>query len=114
MRLNLPGTPIPWTKTPNVLFDQVLPTLKDTELRVLLVLLRQTSGWNREGQWATISYRTLKRRTGRQSEAIARALHALETRGLIHLPRASPQRAPPFAKILPSQKRSATIYRKKE
>ena len=37
---------------PNARFDSVLPTLKNTELRFLLVVLRQTAGW-RDGRHHT-------------------------------------------------------------
>lgn len=83
--LNLPDLPSHWTRTPNLLVDRLLPELKDTELRVLLVLLRQTVGWNRAGRPVMVSYRTLIARTGRQSEAIAKALAALAARRLIHI-----------------------------
>lgn len=62
-----------------------MPTLKDTELRVLLVLLRQTVGWQKTGRPVVIPYRSLKKRTGRQSEAIAGALRSLRDRELIHM-----------------------------
>lgn len=65
-----------------------MPKLRDTELRLLLVLLRQTTGWNREGRPVILSYRTLIRRTGRQSEALARGLDSLRDRKLIVSPRA--------------------------
>lgn len=72
---------------PNRLVDEVLPTLKDTELRVLLVVVRQTLGW-REGErtfkqrdW--ISHGQMMRRTGRGSEAVSQAVEALVLRGLI-------------------------------
>lgn len=64
-----------------------MPTLRDTELRVLLVVLRSTVGWNREGVAVSLTYRTLVRRTGRQSEAIAAALRSLEAKGLVHIRR---------------------------
>jgi hypothetical protein len=72
---------------PNTLFDEVLPTLRDTELRVLLIVVRQTLGW-REGRtrykrrdW--LSRSQLTRRTGRASEAVSAAVDALARRGLI-------------------------------
>src|SRR5579871_349437 len=85
LRLTLPGRQIPWTRTPNALLDILMPSLKDTELRVLLVLLRQTVGWNKDGQTVILRYRTLQDRTGRQSEAISKALDSLSARGLIHM-----------------------------
>jgi hypothetical protein len=84
LTLNLPPTNRRFTKAPNLLFDRLLPTLKDTELRLLLVLIRETSGWNREGRTVNLSSQTLKLRTGRESEAIAKALSALVARGLLH------------------------------
>ncbi len=72
---------------PNPVLDRLLPELKDTELRVLLVLIRQTFGWNRPYRPVILSYRTLKARTGRESEAIAKAIRSLRARGLIHTTR---------------------------
>ena len=69
---------------PNLLLDRLLPELRDTELRILLILVRATTGWNREGKPTILSYRTLMRRSGRGSEAIARALASLSAKGLIH------------------------------
>ncbi len=64
-----------------------MPPLRDTELRLLLVLLRQTVGWNQDGRAVILPYRTLIRRTGRQSDAIAKALESLARRELIHISR---------------------------
>ena len=82
----LPTLTHSWTKVPNQLLDRLLPRLKDTELRILLVILRETSGWNKEGAPLTLSYRKLMQRTGRSSEAIAGALTGLERKRLIHRP----------------------------
>lgn len=84
LKLNLSPTLRRWTKTPNMLVDHLLPTLKDTELRIILVLLRETSGWNREGRPVILSYRALERKTGRHTEAISRAIERLAKLGLIH------------------------------
>ncbi len=77
------------TPVPNELLDRVMPTLRDTELRVLLVVVRQTLGWQdgpnmsqRKGKdWLTQSQ--LMRRTGRASGAVARAIDALVQARLI-------------------------------
>jgi len=74
-----------WTKIPNVLLDKLLPTLKDTELRILLVVLRKTVGWNRPDAPVILSYQRLKATTGRESEAISKALASLSSKGLIHM-----------------------------
>ena len=49
-------TKVPWHPVPTRLVDEVMPALKDTELRVLLVVLRQTWGWQAD--------RLAERRTG--------------------------------------------------
>ena len=69
---------------PNQLVDQEMPKLRDTELRVLLVLLRYTTGWRTPRDHAFLTYGFLARRTGRQSEAISRAIKRLEQLGLLH------------------------------
>lgn len=75
---------------PHQVFDQVLPTLKDTELRVLLIVLRQTLGWHGNGpngskaaDW--LSHSQLRERTGRASEAVSSAVDVLVRRGLIEV-----------------------------
>jgi hypothetical protein len=87
LKLSGLGSLTPWTKTPNLVIDKLMPGLKDTEVRVLLVLLRSTVGWNREGQPVAISYASLQARTGRSSEAISNALKSLDRQGLIHIVR---------------------------
>ncbi len=68
-----------------------MPRLRDTELRVLLVVVRQTLGWQagpetarrKERDWLTQSQ--IMRRTGRASGAVARAVDALVRAGLIEV-----------------------------
>ncbi|MCC7434212.1 MAG: hypothetical protein IT363_05970 [Methanoregulaceae archaeon] len=84
VKLSKIGELTPWTKTPNIVIDKLMPTLRDTEFRVLVILIRSTMGWNRSGA-VVLSYRTLKQRTGRSSEAIANALRRLEAQGVIHI-----------------------------
>lgn len=76
---------------PNRLFDEILPKLSDTELRVLLIVLRQTWGF-REGDdlggWRYkrrdwISHRQLLQKTGRKSEAVSKAIQSLVAASLI-------------------------------
>ncbi len=79
------------TSVPNDLLDRVMPTLRDTELRVLLVVVRQTLGWQdgpdpsrrKERDWLTQSQ--LMRRTGRASEAVSAAVDGLVRAGLIEV-----------------------------
>ena len=68
-----------------------MPGLRDTELRVLLVVLRQTWGWradrlagngaHKRRDW--LSHRQLCRRTGRGSDAASGAVASLTASGLI-------------------------------
>lgn len=86
MPLSLAGGTTP---VPTALLDRAMPQLRDTELRVLLVVVRQTLGWQvgkdpylrKERDWLTQSQ--LMRRTGRASGAVARAVDALVRHGLI-------------------------------
>ena len=79
------------TPVPNDLLDRVMPALRDTELRVLLVVVRQTLGWQarpgsprrKDRDWLTQSQ--LMRRTGRASGAVSRAVDALVRSGLINV-----------------------------
>jgi hypothetical protein len=82
------------TPFPNVLLDDLMPTLKDTEWRLLCVIVRQTLGWQRQEQtqnsgarrqfdWLT--HRQLRNRTGRASEAVCKALDSLVRKGLIEV-----------------------------
>ena len=79
------------TPVPNGLLDGAMPRLRDTELRVLLVVVRQTLGWQagpetarrKERDWLTQSQ--LMRRTGRASGAVARAMDTLVRASLIEV-----------------------------
>ena len=80
-----------WHPVPVRLVDEVMPGLRDTELRVLLVVLRQTWGWradrfgengaHKRRDW--LSHRQLCRRTGRGSDAVSAAVASLSASGLI-------------------------------
>ena len=78
----------PFTPFPSVLVDAVMPTLKDTEWRLLCVIVRQTLGWQDKRQrgasdWLTHSQ--LKARTGRASAAVCGAVDVLVRRGMIEV-----------------------------
>lgn len=70
-----------FTPFPNLLLDDVMPHLSDTEFRVLTVIVRQTLGWQRNSKW--LSHTLLKRLTGRESAAVSRAVDHLVKRGVI-------------------------------
>jgi biotin operon repressor len=74
---------------PNILFDEHLPKLEYTELKVLLVIIRSTLGWRKhpntkervERNW--INGRQLRERTGCSRRAITSAIETLVRKGLI-------------------------------
>lgn len=85
IKLSKVGELTPWTRTPNIIIDRLMPKLRDTEFRLLIILIRSTVGWNRGGSPVKLSYRMLEQRTGRSSEAISKALYQLHKLGLIHI-----------------------------
>jgi hypothetical protein len=87
-----------------------MPQLRDTELRIVLVLVRGTTGWNRHGRQVPMTYRTLMLRTGRGSEAVAAALASLRDKGIIHTQGRVPLRIP---KPRASERRHATNRNRK-
>lgn len=79
---------IGWTPFPNVLLDRVMPKLTDTEFRVLCIIVRQTYGWKegehrRRSDWITHSQ--FKKRSGRKSSAVSKAVDVLERSGIIQV-----------------------------
>lgn len=78
-----------WSPCPNVVIDEVMVRLRDTELRILLIIIRETLGRSdSEGgrlKRAWLSQAYLKKRTGRQSEAISKAIDVLCQSGLIQV-----------------------------
>lgn len=75
------------TPFPNLLLDGVMPKLSDTEWRLLCVVVRQTYGWRlpdgsrKPLDW--LSHAQLRRKTGRSSAAISRAIDCLVRRKLL-------------------------------
>jgi len=69
------------TPTPNELYNGEMNKMSDTELRVVLIVTRATLGWvidkttgkRKEEDW--ISYYQLKKKTGRASAALAKAIN---------------------------------------
>lgn len=70
-----------FTQTPNDLFDHWLPRLNETELKVLLVIMRKTFGWNRQRDF--ISTSQLEKLTGQSHPSILKAVKSLQSKGLI-------------------------------
>ena len=78
------------TPFPNYLLSEVMPALKDTEWRLLCVVVRQTLGWvdpstgGRKSQdWMTRTQ--LLQKTGRNSAAISKALDVLVSQQFLHV-----------------------------
>lgn len=69
----------PWHPVPIRLVDEVMPHLRDTELRVLLVVLRQTWGWKVDREWkmdrtsASDKTRVTKAATNKRPRALKQA-----------------------------------------
>jgi hypothetical protein len=68
------------TPFPNIWLDRVMPFLTDTEWRLICILVRQTFGWIRQNEpkrsdW--LSHSQLKRKSGRASAAVSRAIDVL-------------------------------------
>lgn len=84
----MPEFAVPTVPLPAYLLDAVMPSLKDTELRVLLVVARSTLGWKdpvtggrKERDW--ISHAQMRRRTGRAGAAVSKAVADLAGKGLL-------------------------------
>lgn len=78
------------TPFPNALIDDIMPHLKDTEWRLLCVIVRQTLGWQEQKtqrrkvrDWLTQSQ--FVKKTGRDRAAISRALDSLVKSGYIEV-----------------------------
>lgn len=70
---------------PVLFIDERMPDLKDSELRVILAVARQTCVAGRETRSAWLTHAELCRRTGRASEAISGAIDALVKKGLLEV-----------------------------
>lgn len=83
--------PASTTPVPNVFFDVYLKELKSAELKVLLVVIRQTLGWadrrgmlgRKELDW--ISGSQLQQKTGSSKRAISSATETLVKKKLIEI-----------------------------
>jgi phage replication O-like protein O len=69
------------TAVPNHILDDSLSMLKEVELKVLLVVIRQTIGWNKDQDWIATSQLCTK--TGACRKAVLVAVKNLCKRNLI-------------------------------
>jgi phage replication O-like protein O len=70
-----------YTQTPNIFFDEIMRTLNEGELRVLLIIIRQTFGWHKLEDWITLQL--LAEKTGYDRRSICRILDRLIEKKLI-------------------------------
>lgn len=77
MSLPLPN----YTQAPNVCFDEIFKTLKEGELRVILVLIRQTFGWHKSIE--RISLGQIADKSGIDRRSVCRSLNSLIAKGLV-------------------------------
>lgn len=68
------------TKVPNELFE-LIPTLREAELRVLLFIVRKTHGWHKESD--SLSLSQIMEGTGLSRPAVASATESLHERGIV-------------------------------
>jgi len=79
-----------YTPTPNILFDKLLKELSNSELKILLVIIRQTNGWidkktTRRKEKDRITYSQFINKTGLSRRIISKAINSLSDRGLIKI-----------------------------
>jgi phage replication O-like protein O len=79
-----------FTPTPNILFDQFLKELSNSEIKILLVIIRQTNGWidkktgKRKGR-DRITYSQFIKKTGLSRRIISEAISSLCKKELIRI-----------------------------
>ena len=76
------------TPVPNIIFDKIVPLLTLSEIRVLLVIVRQTHGWidrktNKRKTKDRISQSQFVMKSKLCKRAISKALQGLLTKGII-------------------------------
>ena len=79
-----------FTRTPNILFDQLLRELNNSELKILLVIIRQTYGWiynktNGRKERDRISHSQFILKTGLSRRIISETIKSLSQKNLIEI-----------------------------
>ena len=79
-----------YTPTPNILFDKLLKELSNSELKILLVIIRQTNGWidkktTKRKEKDRITYNQFIKKTGLSRRIISKAINSLSDMGLIKI-----------------------------
>lgn len=78
------------THIPNILFDMLLPHLSISELRLILVILRQTNGWidQKTGKRKTrdwITHGQFVTKTGLTRQTVSSTLDGLSQKGIVRI-----------------------------
>jgi len=77
-----------FTLTPNIIFDCLLKDLSSSELKIILVIIRQTIGWvdqrtGKRKERDRISFSQFAEKTGLSRKSISKAINSLSKRNLI-------------------------------
>lgn len=77
-----------FTPTPNILFDILLKELNNSELKILLIIIRQTDGWidkktGRRKDQDRITYSQFIKKTGLSRRIISNTINSLYQKRLI-------------------------------
>lgn len=72
-----------YTKVSDVLIDSWLTDLTEAELKTLLIIIRQTTGWNKPRD--RISHSQFIKKTGLSQRSITSAIESLSHRNFIHI-----------------------------
>ena len=76
-----------FTPLPNIVIDDVMPTITGNEFKVYLAIWRSSWGWNSET--CTLSYDQLATAAGVSVRTAIRSIEELEGRGLVTVTRTS-------------------------
>lgn len=76
------------TQVPNILFDTYLPNLTESELKILLVIIRQTYGWidkytGKRKKRDRISHSQFMHKAGLSRRILTKSIQSLLDKGLI-------------------------------
>jgi hypothetical protein len=103
--------PTGFVPLPHYFLVKILPSLSDTELRVLLIVLSRTVGWKQKDASPTrvrLSRVALSIATGRSNTAVSQAVEGLSGKGLIAIENAT---GLPLLTAHTRQKSPALYYR---
>ena len=70
-----------YTQAPNVFFDEMIAQMGEAELRVALVIMRETFGWHRQSKLMSLSY--LMKATGMSKQGVLNGITDGIARGII-------------------------------